>query len=236
MDYEYMVVVAPQRLAQEIRDSAIVTALDYITTTSVSVTIYFKAVLSEGDEAILDALIDAHEPTELQDSQRVELTLSQATAKTIYTEFYQSSLAVDKNGTDQSLSGNDWTEITASRKLWDFGGDYNLSNNNFTIPYDGVYSFDSQISMTNLVNVTEIELAIFKRGSPDDYWFIIDRKLIPTGATSIQLSGATMFDFYTDEEYCLKIKLYGTSPSADISGSDDFTAWGFNLHRPLVGP
>jgi hypothetical protein len=146
----------------------------------------------------------------------------------------ESSFAVDKDATDQSLTGTDWTEVSAERILWDIHEDYLINDNNLLIPWDGIYFFDLQMRLSSLTDVDEVELAVFKRESPsDDYWFIIDKKTV-TGLTEVQLKGATSFDFYESEEYCLKIKLYGTNPSATISGDDDFTAWGFDYRRQIT--
>jgi hypothetical protein len=58
--YEYTKTpVCLQRLENEIKASAIVTALDYMTLGS-TLSIYFKAELSVGDASILDALVTAH--------------------------------------------------------------------------------------------------------------------------------------------------------------------------------
>lgn len=66
-DYSYSVItdfpnhkVAPDRLTKEISDSAIVTALDYITTDGSTCNIWFKAVLSDPDEETLNAIVAAH--------------------------------------------------------------------------------------------------------------------------------------------------------------------------------
>jgi len=48
------------RLTQEIRASAIITALDYIHTVTDDCNIWFKDALSGGDETILDGLVAAH--------------------------------------------------------------------------------------------------------------------------------------------------------------------------------
>ena len=54
------------RLELEIRaSSAIVTALDYMTSLGTTVDIYFKAELSSGEEDALDAIVAAHVPTPL---------------------------------------------------------------------------------------------------------------------------------------------------------------------------
>lgn len=64
--YNYTKEIHSSRLEQEIRDSAIVTALDYINVVGAdAVTIYFKDELSLEDEDILDSLVDNHVPTPL---------------------------------------------------------------------------------------------------------------------------------------------------------------------------
>jgi hypothetical protein len=58
--------VATDRLTDEIRTSAIVTALNGITTAGDNCDIWFKSALSSGDQAILDGIVDVHtgEPLE----------------------------------------------------------------------------------------------------------------------------------------------------------------------------
>lgn len=147
---------------------------------------------------------------------------------------YVYSLAVDKGsdeGIDQVITG-EWTVINHEQILWDFHDDYDVEVDDFVVPFDGVFFFDMQLKFINLINVDEIEVAIFKRGSPDDYWFILDKKTT-TGLTEIQVSGATSFNMLIGERYCIKAKLTGTDCSGDISGNDDYTAWGYNLVRVL---
>ena len=52
--------VATDRLSQEIQDSAIVTALDYINTNGDDCDIWFKDQLSAGDVTVLDGIVAAH--------------------------------------------------------------------------------------------------------------------------------------------------------------------------------
>lgn len=52
--------VSPDRLTREINDSAIITALDYITTLSSDLSVFFKAEISEQDKTTLDNIIAAH--------------------------------------------------------------------------------------------------------------------------------------------------------------------------------
>lgn len=162
-----------------------------------------------------------------------DLTIKTAIA-VLKKEFY-SSLAVDKNGTDQTITGDEWEVVTAQRVLWDIESNYDADTDDIVIPYDGIYSFDGQIKLTNISAITKVELALFKRGTPDDYWFILDEKPIAALQTEALLSFATFFDFYEDERYTFKIKLYGLLPSATIDGEDDYTAWGYSFSRSLHG-
>lgn len=52
--------VSLDRLAKEIQDSSIVTALDHINWTGTDLAVFFKAELSAGDESVLEDIIDAH--------------------------------------------------------------------------------------------------------------------------------------------------------------------------------
>lgn len=148
-----------------------------------------------------------------------------------------SSLAVDKDGTDQALTGTDWIDVQAERIIWDLNEDYDVSTDDFLVPDNAIYKFDPMMRIKNIVDIEEIELAIFKRGSPDDYWFLIDRQYpAAQGLSEVVLSNSIAFDFYTGERYCVKIKMVATSggtPTADIDGSDDYTAWGYDLSKKL---
>lgn len=58
--YSYVKSVNPAKLDHEIRTSAIVTALDYISTVSTAIDVWFKSALSESDETLLDSIIEGH--------------------------------------------------------------------------------------------------------------------------------------------------------------------------------
>ena len=53
--------VSELKLDEEIRDSAIITALDFISSSLDVLTVTFKAALSGGDATILDGLVAAHD-------------------------------------------------------------------------------------------------------------------------------------------------------------------------------
>lgn len=148
---------------------------------------------------------------------------------------FRSCLALDKNGNDQTIDTTSATVITKERSLWDFNEDYDDETNDFVVPIDGVYSFDIQLRVNSFSNCKTVEIAMFKRGDPDDYWFILDKTTVV--GDFVQLSNSTLFDLYEGERYCLKIILEKTSEllavSATIDGDDDYTAWGYNLLKIL---
>lgn len=63
--YTYSKSVNAAKLEQEVKASSIVTALDYITSTSTAVDVWFKATLSGPDETTLIAIVNAHTNTPL---------------------------------------------------------------------------------------------------------------------------------------------------------------------------
>lgn len=70
------------RLQKEIAESAIITAIDHITGTQLSTTVHFKAELSTGDEAILNAIVTAHVNTPLPDNEIKTVELAHADPET----------------------------------------------------------------------------------------------------------------------------------------------------------
>ena len=144
------------------------------------------------------------------------------------------SWASDLNNEDENISGTDPIRVPIKRILWDYNGDIDESGN-FVIGKPGVYNWDIQLRLKDMVNVTATELAIYKvEEGADDYWFIMSHKENYNNLSMVQLSGMTQFDFHADEEYYLVVKLYGTNPSAVIDGNDDYTAWGSSWALPLV--
>lgn len=198
-------------------------------------TIFELAKCQENNMSGIDGQISSADFAKL--AKEVELSLTPKTAIAKITDTWTSSLAMDKgpnSGTDQSLSGNDFTVITAEQVLWDIDSNYDNDADDFVVGYDGIYSADGQIKLKSISNCTKIELALFKREeAEDDYWFILDEKPIQSGQTETLLSYATFFNFLEDERYCLKIKLYGENASATIDGNDDYTAWGYSFSRSI---
>ncbi|NJM55061.1 MAG: hypothetical protein HC841_03315 [Verrucomicrobiae bacterium] len=52
---------------------------------------------------------------------------------------FQTSLAVDKDGANQAIEGDDWVEITATRVLWDLFENYDMDANDLKVDIAGVY-------------------------------------------------------------------------------------------------
>jgi len=72
MDSEYDYTISPvavDALTQQIQQSSIITALDYINALGSSVSIFFKAALSTEDKATLDTVIAAHNGVPLVQNQ-----------------------------------------------------------------------------------------------------------------------------------------------------------------------
>jgi hypothetical protein len=78
MQYDFNKVVASDRLEQEIRTSAIVTALDYITTTPTTCSIFFKGILSGTDETTLNTLVTNHVATPLPNNIPIPVSVENA--------------------------------------------------------------------------------------------------------------------------------------------------------------
>jgi hypothetical protein len=149
-----------------------------------------------------------------------------------------SSVAVDKNGVDQAITADTWEVVQAERIIWDLNGDYDEADDDFVVPENGLYKADPVLRIKDIEHVDVVELAIFKREDPvDDYWFILDRQYpSDQNLSEVILSNSVAFDFYKGEHYCLKVKITSSSGQtgvANIDGSDDYTAWGFDLSKKL---
>ena len=74
--------VACDRLLQEVRASAIITAVDYINSSADDDTcdVWFKDVLSDADKAVLDAIVAAHSGEPLPDDKTTKVVFDKTTA------------------------------------------------------------------------------------------------------------------------------------------------------------
>lgn len=152
---------------------------------------------------------------------------------------YNSSCAVDKNEVNQSISGTSPVKVTADHVLWDFNGDYSTANSHFTVPATGIYVFDIQLKLQSLVNVTAVELALYRVGTgpggADEYWFILGKQYVNIVDSEIQITSFTRFDMVLEEQYCIKVILSGVNPSAVVSGDASRSAWGFSYSTDMTG-
>lgn len=152
--------------------------------------------------------------------------------------FFFPSLAVGFENIDVVIPDDQWMDLAATRVIWDTNNNYKLGTSDFVVNRDGIYSFDIQAAFKELINVKYVEIAVFKREEPeDDYWFIIGKINVPAGETEVHLGGSTSFDFYGGDRVCVKVKIYKADEklpcSCKINGSDDYTAWGYNLIRNI---
>ncbi len=141
------------------------------------------------------------------------------------------STAMDRDWYDQSISGTDPVVLEQVQVLWDTQGDYNQNNFQLDVVDDGVRLVDIKLKLKDITDCTKIELGLYKKDSPDIFWFIIDSRTITT-QTQIQMGGAITTDMYYGESYCISIKLTGSSPSCTIDHDTTYTAWTWTfLHQ-----
>lgn len=143
MSYEYEKQVDTNRLTQEIQESSITVALDYMTTTATHVTIYFKAALSSGEEDTLDEIVDDHVNTPLPDDEVKTVALDgpkdvtnrlivrpAATISGWHYQVFTVGITTSKYG-GYYCKDEDGTDITfASHKIYDSNGDEITSSAN----------------------------------------------------------------------------------------------------------
>ena len=106
--------VAPDRLEQQIQDSAIVTALDTINTSGDLCAVIFKAALSVGDLAILDGIVATHNGEPLPDDDPAPVRLYTGAAKPVPAGANNIPVfATTKSDvTKKTLYSFDWTDKT----------------------------------------------------------------------------------------------------------------------------
>ena len=150
-------------------------------------------------------------------------------------------IAVDYNNEDEVLNvSGEWIDLKPKRTIWDNDQNFNLETGDIEVAETGIYLSTLKMTLTNVTNISKVELFIFKRlPDGDDQWFELDTKFsgdIHDGV--VKLSFATTFDFYNEEKYCFKIKLHKADENLDceatIVGDDDYTAWDFSYLRELV--
>jgi hypothetical protein len=111
--YSYQKEVNVDRLELEIRESAIVTALDYISLSGDALSIYFKDDLTSGDETLLDQIVDDHENVALPtEASAVAIDYLPAfAAKTLTVDGVTKKLFKRVHGTHATIPANSTANI-----------------------------------------------------------------------------------------------------------------------------
>jgi hypothetical protein len=137
------------RLTQEIRDSAILTALDHIDVLGPDVTIWFKDALSETDESILDALVAAHIPTPLPENAIQNVTITSQPAVTVAAAPPFGSKTITVGGVTKNL----YARFTGLRPTLSIGTN--------VINYTATYAWAKLIGI-EVVNANPLDYADFE--------------------------------------------------------------------------
>lgn len=140
--------VSIDRLTQEVQQSAIVTALDHMTTLGSALTVTFKATLSETDEDILNDLVDVHSGTPLAEApQSVAIASQPAVVVSSSPAFASKTLIV--NGVTKKLYARN-TGIQAS-----------VVQGTNTITYTATYTWTKLLGV-EAVNCEALDTVDFK--------------------------------------------------------------------------
>lgn len=138
--------VAPDRLAQEIRQSPIVIALDTIDTLGDDCNIWFKDPLSVGDKAILDGIVATHNGEPLQ-GPGSPVTLWSGDAPVPTSNGAPLSATIKPSSPKVTIITHDWTDrttwyqqavrVVAEVAVYNAGGYWQLANTNAIDTYHG---------------------------------------------------------------------------------------------------
>lgn len=131
--YSFSKAVNAAKLDVEIRASAIITAIDYITSTPTTVDIYFKSTLSAGDEALLSTIVTDHVNTPLalsaepQDSDGSRIIRPKATKTGWHFQFHGIEVELGKVAATKCFKINPTTFVKedlgfASSKIYESDG------------------------------------------------------------------------------------------------------------------
>lgn len=138
--------VAVDRLTQEISDSAITVALDHINLFGNDLDIFFKAALTEGEEAILDSLVDAHTGEPLEQNMVTPVSIASLPDPIA---FAQPTHRTKRYATDIVTIAKNTNEIIDFQlplELWTMGGCLLVENAEFgDYVTASVYDVDSVI-------------------------------------------------------------------------------------------
>ena len=149
--------VATDSLAQQIQQSAIVTALDYISTAGDNCDIWFKAELSAGDITILNGIVAAHTGVPLPNNQPT----IQAGGATV--------VAIARlMGTDVILTSHDFCR----RTTW-FWDSVRVTNETLTDSGDGLTFTSAHTFWIDMTHGYVMKEAYWAAKNPDGYAVVI---------------------------------------------------------------
>jgi hypothetical protein len=141
--------VSVDRLTVEIKASAIIIALDHITTFGSALSIFFKADLSEGDQAILDGLVAAHDGTPLSQNFVQNVAVQSQPAVSIASAPPYSSKNITVNGVTKKL----YARFT--------GVQFSLSQGTNTLTYTATYTWAKLLGV-EVINAEALDTADLK--------------------------------------------------------------------------
>jgi hypothetical protein len=233
-------VLSTAALKEEIGQSSIITALDYITALGDVLDIYMKDVLSEGDETTLDGVVSAHTGVPLEgEPQIVDLSTKTPGGKSL--------IAVKKaDGLGGSKISHDWTDPctwyqessrVTGETLTGSGVTWNTANPNVIDLTHGRVSDEDDFSSGYLLKVYD-DAVEQTEGSGDDYTFdyatgTVTFASTPTGPVTADYSYATdsTYTVSPDEGKILSINRAELQFSKNVSMGDsyvDFEIWVYN--------
>jgi len=109
--------VASDRLTEEIQESVIITALDYIETNADVLDIWFKVAISAGDETVLDGLVAAHDGEPLEDVGNVRLVDQDLASIAQVDEQGRFKVVMDMEAAPHTISGTQHTGQLADSQI-----------------------------------------------------------------------------------------------------------------------
>lgn len=196
--YDFIKLCDAGRLAQEIEESAIVTALDRIETAS-GTDIWFKAELSGGDETILEGLVDSHVNTPLPDNEVKTVSVQQIDSDTgglkltpkfapdnWHQQYFETEFETSKIN---SIHEKDWNNVDigfSSLKFYDVNDDELVKGAQTDAEWQAV--LDTDCVRTDLSWMPDHDYAI-KSG-------FIAQKEVPTSNVYIWALGADLPEAY----------------------------------------
>ena len=126
------------------------------------------------------------------------------------------------NSTDLSPTADDFSKVTTDTEDFDYGSNWDLSNDRFTAPQNGVYFFGCSFTLTNFTGTDEIEIWLKKNGSTyvahgKQNWMATPRG--PANlSTILSLASGDYIEFFVYSVNSFNIASNGTSRDSWVEG------------------